>query len=296
MHPLFGAHDPGPHPERPARYDVVLAAVQASGADILEAPAATPEAMARVHPAAHLAWLEEVCSAGGGMLDPDTVVNPFSLDAALRACGGAVAGVDAVLDGEAGAAFVGGRPPGHHAEAARVMGFCITNQVAVAAAHARSRGVERVAIVDWDVHHGNGTQAIFWTDPDVLYVSLHQFGWGFFPGTGTAAEQGGDGAAGATVNVPLAVGAGRGEYLAAFAERALPAVRDHRPQLILVSAGYDAHHADPLGSLRLDEAAFVEMTERLGELGVPQVHVLEGGYDLDALRASVAAVLSALQH
>ncbi len=168
--------------------------------------------------------------------------------------------------------------------------------MAVAAAHARSRGVERVAIVDWDVHHGNGTQAIFWTDPDVLYVSLHQFGWGFFPGTGTAAEQGGDGAAGATVNVPLAVGAGRGEYLAAFAERALPAVRDDRPQLILVSAGYDAHHADPLGSLRLDEAAFVEMTERLGELGVPQVHVLEGGYDLDALRASVAAVLSALQH
>jgi len=295
MHPLFRAHDPGPHPEQPARYDSVRAAVEQAGGEAVEAPPADAEHMLRVHPLSHLAWLEEVCEAGGAMLDPDTAVNPFSYDAALRACGGAVAGVDAVLDGEAAAAFVGGRPPGHHAEAARAMGFCIVNQVAVAAAHARARGVERVAVLDWDVHHGNGTQAIFWDDPDVLYVSLHQFGWGFFPGTGSPAERGGPGAEGATLNLPLAVGASRGEFMTAFWEQALPAVRDHRPGLILVSAGYDAHHADPLGSLRLDESAFVEMTGALAELGPPQVHVLEGGYDLEALRTSLTAVLSALQ-
>jgi acetoin utilization deacetylase AcuC-like enzyme len=151
-----------------------------------------------------------------------------------------------------------------------------------------------VAVVDWDVHHGNGTQAIFWDDPAVLYVSLHQFGWGFFPGTGSAGERGGEDAEGATVNVPMAVGTGPAEYLEAFGQEALPAVRSHAPQLILVSAGYDAHRADPLGSLRLDEGAFVAMTEHLAELGAPQVHVLEGGYDLDALRESVSAVLAAL--
>jgi acetoin utilization deacetylase AcuC-like enzyme len=228
------------------------------------------------------------------MLDPDTVVNRFSMQAALRACGGAMAGVDAVLDRAVRSAFVGGRPPGHHAEPARAMGFCIVNHIAVAAAHARGRGVERVAVVDWDVHHGNGTQAVFWDDPSVLYVSLHQYGWGFFPGTGAASERGGEGAEGATLNLPMAVGTGRREYLAAFAEHVLPAVRAHRPQLVLVSAGFDAHHADPLGSLRLDADSFVEMTEQLADVGAPQVHVLEGGYDLDALRECVAAVLGAL--
>ena len=294
MHDVFRAHDPGPHPERPARYDAVSEAVAGSGGEVVEAPRAPLEAVERVHPGRYVELLSKLCEAGGGMLDPDTVVNRFSMEAALRACGGAMAGVDAVLDQEAAAAFVGGRPPGHHAESARAMGFCILNQIAVAAAHARQRGVERVAVVDWDVHHGNGTQAMFWDDPSVLYVSLHQYGWGFFPGTGAASEGGGEGAEGATLNLPMAVGTGRGEFLTAFAEHALPAVRDHRPDLVLVSAGFDAHHADPLGSLRLDAAAFVEMTERLAGLGAPQVHVLEGGYDLDALRECVGAVLGAL--
>jgi acetoin utilization deacetylase AcuC-like enzyme len=291
LHELFGAHDPGPHPDQPARYDAVRRAVDASGVAVLEAPAAGMEAIARVHDRRFAEWLERVCAEGGGMLDPDTVVGPSSFEAARRACGGAIAGVDLVIDGGAAAAFVGGRPPGHHAERARAMGFCILNAVAVAVAHARSRGVERVAVLDWDVHHGNGTQATFWDDPAVLYVSLHQYGYGFFPGTGGTGERGGDGAPGATVNVPLAAGTGERAYLEAFHGIALPALRDHRPDLLLVSAGFDAHAADPLGSLGLGEEAFVLMRDRLGDLGAPQVYVLEGGYDLGALERSVAAVL-----
>jgi acetoin utilization deacetylase AcuC-like enzyme len=291
MHELFGAHDSGPHPDQPARYDAVRRAVDASGIRVLEAPAAAMDAIARVHDRRFAEWLQRVCAEGGGMLDPDTIVGPPSFEAARRACGGAIAGVDLVVDGGAAAAFVGGRPPGHHAERARAMGFCVLNSVAVAAGHARAGGAQRVAVLDWDVHHGNGTQAIFWDDPAVLYVSLHQYGYGFFPGTGGAGERGSDGAPGATVNVPLPAGTGERAYLDAFHEIALPALRGHHPDLLLVSAGFDAHAADPLGSLGLSEEAFVCMRERLFELGVPQVYVLEGGYDLGALERSVAAVL-----
>jgi acetoin utilization deacetylase AcuC-like enzyme len=172
------------------------------------------------------------------------------------------------------------------------MGFCLLNAVAVAAAHALGRGAERVAVLDWDVHHGNGTQAIFWDDPAVLYVSLHQYGYGFFPGTGAAGERGGERAPGATVNLPLPAGTGERAYLEAFHGAALPAVAGHRPDLLLVSAGFDAHAADPLGALGLGEDAFVHMRDRLFELGVPQVYVLEGGYDLGALERSLAALLA----
>jgi acetoin utilization deacetylase AcuC-like enzyme len=171
------------------------------------------------------------------------------------------------------------------------MGFCLLNSTAVAAAHSRDRGAARVAVLDWDVHHGNGTQAIFWDDPAVLYVSLHQYGYGFFPGTGSAGESGGDGAPGATLNLPLPAGTGERAYLEVFHGTALPAVRDFRPDLLLVSAGFDAHAADPLGSLGLSEAGFVRMRDSLLELGVPQAYVLEGGYDLGALERSVAALL-----
>ena len=174
------------------------------------------------------------------------------------------------------------------------MGFCILNQTAVAAAHARARGIERVAVLDWDVHHGNGTQAIFWADPDVLYVSLHQFGWGFFPGTGAASERGGGAGEGATVNVALDAGTGEAGYLHAFRTVALPALEAHSPQLVIVSAGFDAHAADPLGSLQLSASAFPAMAEELAALGVPMALVLEGGYDLAALEASAAATLGAL--
>ena len=292
MADVFRCHDPGPHPERPARYDAVSEAVGAAGAEVVEAPSAPVEALERVHDAAYLAAMERFCAAGGGRLDADTIVNDCSFEAALRGSGAAMAAVDAVLAGEVGSAFTCGRPPGHHAERATPMGFCIVNHVAVAAAHARAAGVERVAILDWDAHHGNGTQAIFWTDPSVLYLSLHQFP--FYPGTGAASERGEGDGAGATVNVPLRAGTSQGEFLAAFRGQALPALRDFDPGLLLVSAGFDAHAADPLCQLSLQADAFATMTRELRGIGAGPVMVLEGGYDLTALRDSVAEVLTAL--
>ncbi len=291
---VFAEHDPGPHPDQPARYAAVVAAIDAAGWAKADAPAAPVSAIARVHDPRLIARIEALSASGGGAIDPDTVVSARSFDAAIHACGGAMAAVDAVLDREVAAAFSAGRPPGHHAESGRAMGFCLFNQVAVAAAHARARGVERVAVLDWDVHHGNGTQAIFWDDPDVAYVSLHQYGWGFFPGTGGAAERGGPAALDATVNVPLEAGTGEAEYLRAFSQIALPAIAGRKPELVIVSAGFDAHVDDPLGSLRLTAGAFGTMAGALGELGVPLAVVLEGGYSLTALEASVLQTLTAL--
>jgi acetoin utilization deacetylase AcuC-like enzyme len=292
MADVFRCHDPGPHPERPARYDAVREAVAGSAAEVVEAPTAPVEALARVHDGAYLAAMERYCAAGGGQLDPDTIVNDCSFEAALRASGAAMAAVDAVLAGEIVSGFTCGRPPGHHAEPAIPMGFCIVNHVAVAAAHARACGVERVAVLDWDAHHGNGTQAMFWTDPSVLYVSLHQFP--FYPGTGAASERGEGEGAGATVNVPLRAGTSQGEFLAAFRDAALPALRDFDPGLLMVSAGFDAHASDPLCQLGLRADAFATMTRELRGVGAGPVMVLEGGYDLTALRDSVSAVLAAL--
>src|SRR5262245_20829844 len=216
MHPLFEEHDPGfGHPERPARYAAVEAAVRACGAPVVEAPAATREALERVHPPAYLDALESFADRGGGALDPDTIVGPVSFEAASHAAGAAVAAVDAILDGELNAAFCAGRPPGHHAEPQRPMGFCLVNSAAVAAAHARARGAERVAVLDWDAHRGNGTQRTFYADPSVLYVSLHQ--WPFYPwATGAAEERGEDEGEGANLNIPLRAGVGEQRYLEAF--------------------------------------------------------------------------------
>ena len=292
MADVFRRHDPGPHPERPARYDAVSEAVAAAGAEVAEAPPAPLDALHAVHDPGYLEALQRICAEGGGALDPDTVVNGASYDAAVRASGAAMAAVDAVLAGDIRAGFTCGRPPGHHAERATPMGFCIVNHVAVAAAHARASGVERVAVLDWDAHHGNGTQAAFWGDPAVLYVSLHQFP--LYPGTGAASERGGGEGTGATVNIPLAPGTRDGEYLEAFRTRALPALRDFDPGLLLVSAGFDAHRADPLTDLGLDAEAFATMTRELRGIGAGPVMVLEGGYDLTALRDSTTAVLTAL--
>jgi acetoin utilization deacetylase AcuC-like enzyme len=292
MADLFRCHDPGPHPERPARYDAVCEAVAASAAEVAEAPPAPLEALLAIHDRRYLEALERLCAEGGGALDPDTVVNGASYEAAVRGSGAAIAAVDAVLSGEIRAAFTCGRPPGHHAERATPMGFCIVNHVAVAAAHARAVGVERVAVLDWDAHHGNGTQAAFWDDAAVLYVSLHQFP--LYPGTGAASERGGGEGVGATVNIPLHPGAGGDEFLDAFRTRALPALRDFDPGLLLVSAGFDAHRADPLTDLGLDAEAFATMTRGLDGIGAGPVMVLEGGYDLTALRDSATAVLAAL--
>jgi acetoin utilization deacetylase AcuC-like enzyme len=292
MTPAFRTHDPGPgHPERPERYDAVAAAVTASGADVVEPRPASPEALERIHDPRLLELMRRLCESGGGAIDPDTVVNESSFDVARLASGAAVAAVNAVLDGEVYTAFCAGRPPGHHAEPGWAMGFCLVNHVAVAAAHARWRGVERVAILDWDAHHGNGTQAAFWRDPSVLYVSLHQFP--HYPGTGSVSERGDGAGEGTTLNLPLAAGTTEELFLATFRAAALPAVRAFDPGLLLVSAGFDAHRDDPLCGLNLSAAAFGTMTEELANVGAGQVYVLEGGYDLPALEQSVGAMLAA---
>jgi acetoin utilization deacetylase AcuC-like enzyme len=289
---LFREHDPGPHPERPARIDAVMHAVRAAQAPVEEAGPAAAEDLERVHPPAYLAALRELCEAGGGAIDMDTVVSERSYDAAVVASGAATAAVDAVLADDVGAAFCLGRPPGHHAEAARAMGFCLVNHAAVAAGHARAAGVERVAVLDWDAHHGNGTQAIFWDDPAVLYVSLHQYP--FYPGTGGRADRGGGAGAGATVNVPLAAGTSERGFMDAFDHEALPALHEFDPGLLIVSAGFDAHRDDPLCNLGLSSAAFGDLTRQVREIGAGPVMILEGGYDLTALFESVAEVLTAL--
>jgi acetoin utilization deacetylase AcuC-like enzyme len=232
---------------------------------------------------------------GRHQIDGDTIVSPGSEDAALRAAGAAIAGVDAVCEGRARNAFAAVRPPGHHAEAAQAMGFCIFNNVAVAALHARVRhGLRRVAVIDFDVHHGNGTQHMFEADRDLFYASSHE--WPLYPGTGAAAERG---SFGNIVNAPLPGGSDGVAFRKAFEGRILPALDAFAPELVLISAGFDAHEADPLASLRLDETDFAWVTRALMDVaarhaGGRVVSVLEGGYDLDALAASAAAHVEAL--
>lgn len=294
VHPLFAAHDPGPHPESPRRYAAVLEALRArpeAVAEVAAEPAPRP-AVEAVHDPAYVEALERFCRRGGGSIDADTVASAASFNAALLAAGGAVAAAADALAGR-GPAFALGRPPGHHAEPARAMGFCLLNSAAVAARAARRLGAARVAVVDFDAHHGNGSQAVFWDDPDVLYASIHQYGHGFYPGTGGECERGGDGAAGATVNVPLAAGTPAADHLTAFRDRLLPAVAGFGAELLVVSAGFDAHRDDPLCSLDLTTGSFGEMATDLLGLGPPAAFVLEGGYDLAALRDGLGAVLDA---
>jgi len=258
----------------------------------------TPEPAGReivglVHEAGYLDLLERLDAAGGGRLDPDTRMGPGSLEAALRASQGTCDAVERVVAGNWHSAFVCVRPPGHHAPADRAMGFCLTNHVAVAARWAIVAGLaQRVAIVDWDAHHGNGTQDIFYADADVLYVSLHQYP--FYPGTGSLTERGVGRGSGFTVNVPLPAGAAEDAYGRAFDEIVVPETERFGPDLVLVSAGYDAHHADPLCMMRLTAGAFHRFTRRVSSLGAGAVCVLEGGYDLDALGWGVCATISAL--
>jgi acetoin utilization deacetylase AcuC-like enzyme len=286
------------HPERADRIRAVEEALTARdwlGWEVREAPAATEEQLLRVHIAEHVERVRTAC-ARSQALDLDTPVVPASWDAALHAAGGACALVDALLTREAPTAFAALRPPGHHAEPDRVMGFCLFSNVAIAARHALAQGAERVLILDWDVHHGNGTQAAFYDTDEVLFISLHR--WPFYPGTGGASENGSGVGEGFTLNLPQAAGSGAAEWLAAIDEEALPAARNYRPDLILVSAGFDAHRDDPLGGCMLETETFGEMVRRVAsvasELGVPAGAVLEGGYDLDALAASVVATMEGL--
>ena len=304
-HPACALHFAGPgHPERPERVAAILRHVEESGLagelDVREARPVDPRRLELVHARAHVASVERECAGGRALLDDgDTYVCPDSWNAALLACGGLLDALDEVLTGRWKNAFAALRPPGHHAEETHAMGFCLFNNVAVAARHLRrERGIERVAIVDWDVHHGNGTQHVFERDPSVFYASLHQFP--HYPGTGARSERGfGDGE-GATLNLPQRAGSGDAEWLRDFENVLAPALEDFAPQFVLVSAGFDAHRDDPLSSTRVTEAGFRRMTEVL--LDVARRHaagrlvsVLEGGYDLGALARSAQAHVEALR-
>lgn len=297
-HPSCLEHDTGPgHAEHPARLQAVTQALHDAFGDRLqwhEAPRAHREQLLRVHTPELLQTILHTQPAQRVMLDPDTVLSPASAEAALRVAGAAVAAVDSVLSGDVARAFCAVRPPGHHATADTAMGFCLFNGIAVAAAHAiAGHGLSRVAIVDFDVHHGNGTQAIFAREPRVQYLSSHQMP--LYPGTGASQEQG----VGNIINAPLPPGAGGDAFRSVWREHLLPALNAFKPQLLLLSAGFDAHRRDPLAQLQLETDDYIWLTREL--LAVANQHaqgrivsILEGGYDLQALAESSVAHISAL--
>ena len=285
------------HPERPARLEAVLAGARRAGvADALvplEPRRATTDELVRVHPPDYVAALERLCSGGGGQLDPDTAVVPASWDAAVLAAGAGLSAIEALQRGQGTAAFCAVRPPGHHATVHDAMGFCLLNNVAVAAAHLTAQG-ERVAIVDYDAHHGNGTQDIFYTDPHVFYVSMHQFP--LYPGSGRLFERGSGPGEGTTMNLPFPPGTTGDSYLAAIDRVIGPTLELFAPTWLIISAGFDAHVRDPLTDLALSSGDFARITGRLARLVPPGrcLAMLEGGYDLQALESSAAATLAVL--
>jgi acetoin utilization deacetylase AcuC-like enzyme len=299
-HPACLEHlTPAGHPERPDRLRAIERALADARFDALvraEAPAASLESIARCHPMSYVTAIRDATPKEGIIrLDADTSMSPGSFEAALRAAGGAVHAVDEVMAGRAANAFVATRPPGHHAETARPMGFCLFDNAAIAARHAQKRyGIERAAVIDFDVHHGNGSQEIFWSDPTVMYGSTHQMP--LYPGTGKASERGEHDT---VVNAPLRPGDGGDQFRAAFDGVILPRLRDFRPGFIVISAGFDAHVRDPLANLELVEADFDWATRKIMEIadasaGRRVVSVLEGGYDLQGLSSSAAAHVAAL--
>ena len=302
--PIYKEHQPGKsHPERPERMDAVLHALESGGAmkAALRIPVrpATDDELALCHTRPYIEIARrDVASGARDLSTGDTQIGPQSLEVALRATGGVLNAVDAVVERRAANAFCVVRPPGHHATPDRGMGFCLFNSAAIAARHAQKKhGIERVVIVDWDVHHGNGTQDAFYDSDRVLVCSVHQYP--FYPGTGAASERGAGAGAGYTINAPLPPGQDNWVYARVFDDRFLPAMRRFRPQLVLVSAGFDAHQDDPLGGMRLTEAGFAALARRMVELADEfcagrLVAVLEGGYDPPALGRCVAAVLRVL--
>ena len=301
---LYFAHQPpggAQHPERPARLAAILERLEATGLlarmERLPQRDASDEELLAVHDRAVLETIEAHHAAGGGWIDADTFVGASSPAAARRAAGAALAATGAVLDGLASSAFVAARPPGHHATRDRSMGFCLYNQVAVAAADALARGLERVAVVDWDLHHGNGTQAIFDADPRVLYVSTHAYP--YYPGSGAVGERGRGEAVGTKINIPLPHGAGDRAFAAAYEQVAVPALEAFEPQFVLVSCGWDSHARDPLGALAVSTEGYTAVARLILEAadrlcGGRLVAVLEGGYNEHALACCAQALCELL--
>lgn len=301
-HPAFLEHlTPLGHPERPDRLRAIERALEAEKFQTLarsQAPLASFETIALCHPMDYITEVREAAPREGLIhLDADTAMSPGTFEAALRAAGGAIHAVDEVLSKKAANAFVAARPPGHHAETARPMGFCLFDNAAIAARYAQRRyGIASAAIVDFDVHHGNGSQEIFWSDRTVMYCSTHQMP--LFPGTGAVGETGDHNT---IVNAPLRPGDGGAAFHAAFETRILPRLKEFRPELVIISAGFDAHMRDPLANINLAEADFIWATQKLMDLadgcaGGRVISLLEGGYDLQALGNSVAAHVATLMH
>ncbi len=302
----FKEHRTGPsHPERPARLDAVIGGLREArlyeAMPALDFEPAPVERIAALHDPAYIERVRETCDSGGGYLDSlDTPVCERSYELARLAAGGTIAAAEAILAGEVSRAFCAVRPPGHHAEHGRAMGFCLFNNVALAAEHLiRVHGLERIAIVDFDVHHGNGTQHLFERRADVLFISLHEDPRYQFPGTGSTQEQGYDAGAGYTLNLPMLPGVGDDLFREVFTQKVIPRLDEYRPQMLLISAGFDAHRDDPLGHLELSTDCFAWMTEQL--VASAERHaagrvlsVLEGGYNLKALGACAAAHVRAL--
>jgi acetoin utilization deacetylase AcuC-like enzyme len=299
-HPASLEHDTGyGHPERPDRIRAIEAALERSdwlGWQPVEAPRATEEQLLRIHPREYVQQVREF-SERGAAFDMDTPTSPGSYEAALRAAGGACALVESLLSGGERTGFSCLRPPGHHAETARPMGFCLFANAAIAARHALDgHGAERILVVDWDVHHGNGTNALFHRSHEVLFASIHQYP--FWPGTGPLADVGEGEGEGYSINLPVPAGTGEAAFMSLIEHVVVPAARAYGPDLILISAGYDAHRADPLGGLALESSSYGAMASRvrtLGEeVGAPVGVLLEGGYDLRALAESVPETMAAL--
>jgi acetoin utilization deacetylase AcuC-like enzyme len=300
-HPCSLEHDTGAHPEQAARITAIeheLAQRDWLGFERVSSPAVKRAHLTAVHAAAYVSAIEDLSASGGGSLDLDTVASPGSFVAALHAAGGAVRMVEMLLDEEAAFGFSAHRPPGHHATRARAMGFCLFNNVAVAASFAiDTRGLDRVMILDWDVHHGNGTNDIFHTSKHALFVSIHE--WPLYPGTGPPSDVGSGDGEGFTVNVPVPAGSGDAVYASLVQHVAVPLLESFEPQLVLISAGYDAHRDDPLADCLVTEQGFAEMTRSMRAaceaVGAPLGCVLEGGYALGALARSVAATMNELR-
>ena len=300
--PIYLKHDTGDHVENAGRLEAIISRLEETGLrqqlTLVKPRKASVEELSLVHQRQHISRIQDVAKKGGGWLDSDTVVSPDSYKVSLYAAGGSIRAMEVVMEGEVGSAFALVRPPGHHATPRRAMGFCLFNNIAIAAEQALSKyKLERLAIIDFDVHHGNGTQAVFYNRPEVMYISTHEYP--FYPGSGSVEETGSEAAKGATINIPLPAGCGDSEYLQVFEQIIAPAARRFKPQLILVSAGYDAHWADSIAMMQVSVTGFAQMVRVIKGLADELcdgrlVFGLEGGYHLSALAASVKATFDVL--